>query len=138
VVYLPKVGFGDLSQNLSHYEPMVVRFSGHRDPAGQLMFVDRRRRAGPAQVAAVGNIFRILKDELRVGSAADHDENFSPSSTIARRTCRASPAERLVAPLPICSARPAWCRSCLAPRGCGVHDDRPTPSGAMHPSPSPA
>ncbi len=57
---------GDLQGLLLRYRPEVVHFSGHGSEAGEIMLEDSQGRARPVSKAALGQLFSVLKDDVRV------------------------------------------------------------------------
>lgn len=61
------VRLDELSRFLLHYRPHVVHFSGHGSSTGELIFEDAAGSASAsAPQAAIANLFRILKDDIRL------------------------------------------------------------------------
>src|SRR3954453_12447380 len=56
----------DLLQALLEVKPHVVHFSGHGSPAAQLILLDDQGKPKPVSQDALVNLFRILKDNVRV------------------------------------------------------------------------
>jgi serine/threonine protein kinase len=56
----------DLMQALLEEMPQVVHFSGHGSPAQELLLLDDRGNPRPVSQDALVNLFRILRDNVRV------------------------------------------------------------------------
>lgn len=59
------VGTDDLQALLLRHMPDIVHFSGHGSPAGSLVLQDPAGRAVAVSPPVLGNLFRILKDQIR-------------------------------------------------------------------------
>ena len=56
----------DLLQALNQHKPHVVHFSGHGSSTEEIIFLDRLRNPKPVSKEALVNLFRTLKDNIRV------------------------------------------------------------------------
>lgn len=57
--------WSDLSRLLLDHEPVVVHFAGHGDAGGELLFEDQAGGSQPVPVDVLGDLFRILNDNIR-------------------------------------------------------------------------
>jgi hypothetical protein len=55
----------DLQEVLLRHEPIIVHFSGHGNLAGEIVLVDERGNAAPVALAALSDLFGILKASIR-------------------------------------------------------------------------
>jgi hypothetical protein len=55
----------DLQELLLRYAPTIVHFKGHGSSSGQIMFADDNDVVRVVSPAALGSLFRILKDNIR-------------------------------------------------------------------------
>jgi uncharacterized protein YjbI with pentapeptide repeats len=56
----------DLLQVLNEHKPQIVHFSGHGKPTGEIILVDENRKPKPVSTTAIKELFRTLKDNIRV------------------------------------------------------------------------
>jgi hypothetical protein len=56
----------DLLQALNQYKPRVVQFSGHGNPAGEIVLLDTNRAPKPVSVTALRSLFATLKDNIQL------------------------------------------------------------------------
>jgi hypothetical protein len=56
----------DLLQALNQYQPQVVHFSGHGTDTEELMLAGEGDSVRPVSGAALGHLFRVLKDHIRL------------------------------------------------------------------------
>ncbi|MDP1966519.1 MAG: hypothetical protein Q8K93_30480, partial [Reyranella sp.] len=56
----------DLFQYLNQHRPHIVHFSGHGSRYEKLYFVNDAGKALPVSTAAIGELFRTMKDNIRV------------------------------------------------------------------------
>ncbi len=57
---------GDLSEFLLRHQPHIVHFAGHGSDAGEIMLEDELGQAKALPPAALAQLFRILKDNVRL------------------------------------------------------------------------
>ncbi|WP_437309310.1 TIR domain-containing protein [Sorangium sp. So ce388] len=55
----------DLQERLLRYRPSLVHFSGHGNPAGELLLEDETGQPMPVTTAALGNFFGALQGDIR-------------------------------------------------------------------------
>jgi hypothetical protein len=56
----------DLLQVLNEYRPQIVHFSGHGSPTDEIMLLDASGNPKPVSKAAMKQLFKALKDNIRV------------------------------------------------------------------------
>ncbi|MEV4518003.1 CHAT domain-containing protein [Dactylosporangium sp. NPDC049525] len=56
----------DLLQYLNQHNPHIVHFSGHGDPAGEIMLAGVDGGDQPVGPAALAELFRIMKNKIRI------------------------------------------------------------------------
>jgi CHAT domain-containing protein len=56
----------DLLQYLHQHSPHIVHFSGHGSPSEELILLDAHAEAKPVSKAAIKQLFKTLKDNIRV------------------------------------------------------------------------
>lgn len=59
------VHYADLPELLMRYKPDIVHFSGHGSSTGELIFVENNQKGDPVLGQKLGNIFSILKGNIR-------------------------------------------------------------------------
>lgn len=59
------VHYDDLQEFLLRHEPKIVHFSGHGSSAGEILLQGANGASHPISVEALGNLLRILKDDIR-------------------------------------------------------------------------
>jgi CHAT domain-containing protein len=55
----------DMQACLLRHRPIIVHFSGHGNPVGEIVLQDETGRTAPAHSRALGSIFRILRDNIK-------------------------------------------------------------------------
>jgi hypothetical protein len=55
----------DLQEQLLRHRPSIIHFSGHGSLAGELLLEDESGQAKPVTTAALGNLFRVLGQDIR-------------------------------------------------------------------------
>lgn len=55
----------DLQAHLLRHRPSIVHFSGHGSPADALLLEDETGQAKPVTTAALGALFRLLREDIR-------------------------------------------------------------------------
>jgi hypothetical protein len=56
----------DVQEYLMRHKPDIVHFSGHGTSAGQLIFEDDAAGSRPVSARALGNLFKLLHDNIKV------------------------------------------------------------------------
>lgn len=56
----------DLLQHLNQHRPHIVHFSGHGTATEEIVLLDKDRNAKPVSAAALKQLFKALKDNIRV------------------------------------------------------------------------
>lgn len=57
---------GDLQRVLMKHQPHIVHFSGHGSKTEEIVLVDDQRKSKPVSRQALADLFRILRDNLRI------------------------------------------------------------------------
>jgi CHAT domain len=56
----------DLIDHLDEFRPHIVHFSGHGSPSGEILLAAGDGTARPVGIAALAEIFRVMRDDVRV------------------------------------------------------------------------